>query len=428
MNKKLLIVEDSSSLRRILDEILTSKGYDVTSAENGRIAFEILQKEEFPVVITDLEMPVMLGDELIDKMMTLTAQPVVIVLTSHDDSNRIIDIMRKGVFDYMIKPVKKADLFISIERAFRVSELNRLQKITEKEKMIRLEHQLEWYKFLERQGHKGGKTSESLLFENLQRSLNQGSGLGAMFSLVELLTATAVKKGDVYEIEEKILNQLIDNQRIVYEAMIIFSEIEKISINPLKLEPVSIKQLYESIGAMILKMKPLEDIHGHSLLLCDEKTYFGEIIVEINLEYLLRVVREMLINAMKFSEQKTSVYVILEKDGGDMVISVINNTKSITDDGIPMEYENIVFEPFFRKVKYIEDRYQTLDYGLGLTLSEKIIQRHNGRISIYNIQDYSDISKNPLTKVNCRITLPIIRSGMVEHSGRDVIDEIPLAL
>jgi CheY-like chemotaxis protein len=428
MKKKLLIVEDSSSLRRILDEVLTSKGYEVTSAENGRVAFDILEKDEFPVVITDLEMPVMLGDELIDKMITLPSPPVVIVLTSHDDSNRIIDIMRKGVFDYMIKPVKKADLFISIDRAFRVSELSRLQKVTEKEKMIRLEHQLEWYKFVERQGHKGGKTSESLLFENLQRSLNQGSGLGAMFSLVELLTATAVKKDDGYLIEEKILNQLIDNQKIVYEAMIIFSEIEKISTNPIKLEPMSVKQFYDGIAAMIAKMKPLEEIHTHSLLLCDEKSYFGEVIVEINLEYMLRVVREMLVNAMKFSEHRSSIYMILEKDGSDMALSVINNTKTITDDGIPMEYENLVFEPFFRKVKYIEDRYQTLDYGLGLTLSAKIVQRHNGKISIYNIQDYSDISKNPITKVNCRVTLPIIRSGLAEHREQDAVGEVSMVV
>ena len=417
MAQKVLVVEDSSSLRKILDDVLSSKGYTVTTAENGKAAFEILQKETFPVVVTDLEMPVMDGNELIDKMNTLPEIPVIIVLTSHDDSNLIIEIMRKGVFDYMIKPVKKADLYTCIDHAFKACELNRLKKITEKEKVIRLEHQLEWYKFVERKGHKSSKMSENLLFENLQRSLNQGSGLGAMFSLVELLTSTAKKKGGVYEIDEKIVDQLVENQKIVYEAMIIFSEIEKLSVNRIDLEPVMLNEAYAIVGDVIRNLAPFAGLHEHSLLLCDEKSYFHEITLDINRDYFMRVMKELLLNAMKYSEAKSSVYVMIERDASDIVFSVVNSTKSSADDGIPMEYENIIFEPFFRKVKYLQDEYKTLDYGLGLTLVEKIVQKHNGKISLYNIQDYSDISRNPVTRVNCRVVLPVVKRDPLQAAN-----------
>jgi K+-sensing histidine kinase KdpD len=71
-----------------------------------------------------------------------------------------------------------------------------------------------------------------------------------------------------------------------------------------------------------------------------------------------------------------------------------------------MEYENIIFEPFFRKVKYVHEKYKTLDYGLGLTLVDRIIRKHNGKVIMYNITDYSDINKNPIKKVCCEVTLP----------------------
>ncbi len=422
MRKKILVVDDSMSLRRILEDVLESRGYDVTSAENGEVAFDIIKGQNFPVVLTDLEMPVMQGDELIDRMNTLDEVPVTVVLTSDDDSNRITDIMRKGVFDYMIKPVKKADLIISIENAFKISELRRLKRIAEKERTIRFERHREMFAFMKRHGHDGSKADENTHFENLQRAMNRGAGLGAMFSLVELLAASSRKNEGNYEIDGRTMSKLMDVRKTAHEAMAVFSEIEKVPASQIEMEQVTFKQLYDEIMKIIKDLEGVSGLRGHTLVPCDEEPYFSKMSIQVNREYIVRVIREMLLNAMKYSEGETPVYTVLEKEGGDMVFSVINSTKSAADDGIPMEYENIVFEPFFRKVKYIQDEYKTLDCGLGLTLAERIVHRHNGKISICNIQDYPDISKNPATRVRCRLVLPVYGSTGTDGKKEDDYD------
>ena len=141
---KILIVEDIESERDLLKTILQKRDYDVTTAENGKEALEISKKVDFAVVITDLKMPVMDGFELINHLVGIKEEPVIMVLTSEDDRDIIIDIMKRGIFDYVIKPVKADDLLMKLERALNVSEFKRVNKVVEKEKVVRIEQQLEW--------------------------------------------------------------------------------------------------------------------------------------------------------------------------------------------------------------------------------------------------------------------------------------------
>jgi signal transduction histidine kinase len=79
--------------------------------------------------------------------------------------------------------------------------------------------------------------------------------------------------------------------------------------------------------------------------------------------------------------------------------------------GIPQEYENIIFEPFFRMVNNVYEKYDTIDYGLGLTIVEKIIRKHNGEVSVTNVKDNSDFSRDPVTKVSFTIKIPLVISN-----------------
>ena len=92
-------------------------------------------------------------------------------------------------------------------------------------------------------------------------------------------------------------------------------------------------------------------------------------------------------------------------------ISVINDPQKTSDGvvGIPEEYEKVIFEPFYRLSKLVYERYNTLDFGIGLTFVEKIVTRHGGEIFAENIIDYSDVTKDPQVKVNLMISLPYVR-------------------
>jgi signal transduction histidine kinase len=327
------------------------------------------------------------------------------VLTSHSSVDMIVDIMKKGVFDYIIKPVKENDMLLRIKNAFKMSEFNHLKIITEKEKLLRLEQQLDWYKLVDKMSHKDSKLSQSNLFENLRRSLNQGSGIGVMISLVDLIRITAKKKEGFYEISEKIMNDIYKNQELVYKTMEVFSDIEQLTSVSLELEKIPLNVVYEAVARYIKELNEIANIRNHRLLLSDYKKIFDSLEVKINAEYFKKIIDEMLLNAIKYSENGSEIFVFVDARGSDVIFSVINSMKS-GENGVPLEYENIVFEPFFRKVKYVQEEYNTLDYGLGLTLIDRIVKQHKGKVIIHNITDYTDFGKDPVTKVNCQVTLP----------------------
>ncbi|MCP4129752.1 MAG: hypothetical protein GY754_01930, partial [bacterium] len=93
----------------------------------------------------------------------------------------------------------------------------------------------------------------------------------------------------------------------------------------------------------------------------------------------------------------------------NMTISVISDPTPTEKGviGIPPEYENIIFEPFFRMVSGVFEKYGTIDFGLGLTRVEKIFGKHNGRAAAGNINDSSDFSREPVIKVEFSIQIPL---------------------
>ena len=93
--KRILIVEDDEKSLNLLRELLTTNGYAVLATKNGKEALEAFQKEPFSIIITDLQMPVMDGKELIEELNKFTPKPIIFVETVHKNPALIIKIMKK---------------------------------------------------------------------------------------------------------------------------------------------------------------------------------------------------------------------------------------------------------------------------------------------------------------------------------------------
>lgn len=114
--KKLLLVEDQHDARYYYRRILANAGYDVSIAQNGKEAFEILRNESFEIVITDWLMPIMDGFELTRTIRKeLKEQPVVIVLTAVNSAEAKKGALFAGADEYIAKPVEKDTLLNTIE-------------------------------------------------------------------------------------------------------------------------------------------------------------------------------------------------------------------------------------------------------------------------------------------------------------------------
>jgi len=101
---KILIVDDEVNMLESLSEVLGNKGYLVATARNGLEALERLKEKYFNMAIADLKMPEMGGMELLEVMKERYPQTPVVMLTGYATVNSAVDAMKKGAYDYLVKP------------------------------------------------------------------------------------------------------------------------------------------------------------------------------------------------------------------------------------------------------------------------------------------------------------------------------------
>lgn len=116
--KSILLADDDSPVREILRLLLQGEGYAVTTVSDGHQAWKELHEHPFDVVITDLKMPHMSGLELLARIDNAGLNVATIVMSAFTSAETVLDVMRKGAFDFLRKPFKNEELFSIIKRAF----------------------------------------------------------------------------------------------------------------------------------------------------------------------------------------------------------------------------------------------------------------------------------------------------------------------
>src|ERR1700747_2596501 len=112
-----LVVEDNELERQITAETLREEGFAVEEAALGKRALELLQSSRFDVVLTDLMMPGMSGEELLLKVKEQYPTTEVVVLTAHGTPESGFKAAKQGAFYYLPKPVDREPLVTTVARA-----------------------------------------------------------------------------------------------------------------------------------------------------------------------------------------------------------------------------------------------------------------------------------------------------------------------
>jgi DNA-binding NtrC family response regulator len=115
--KSILVVDDERAQREILEMILSSEGYDVTTASSGEAALKLAKEKRFDLVLTDLKMSGMDGIELLQRLLTFDSSIIVILLTAHGSIESAKEALRRGAYDYLEKPYDRDQLLEVIRRA-----------------------------------------------------------------------------------------------------------------------------------------------------------------------------------------------------------------------------------------------------------------------------------------------------------------------
>lgn len=113
----ILVVDDERPVNAILERYLTQMGYSCVAAESGTEALRKLKKHPFDLALCDIRMPGMDGMELLQRIKDYDESIAVIMVSAVDNREVAVDAMRKGAYDYVIKPFHLEEVLISVQRA-----------------------------------------------------------------------------------------------------------------------------------------------------------------------------------------------------------------------------------------------------------------------------------------------------------------------
>jgi len=116
MNPKVLLVDDSATMRRIIARLFDDAGLpSPTEASDGEEAIVKFKAEKFDLVLTDWNMPNKSGLELVREIRAMGSTVPVIMITTEADKSRIAEALKAGVSDYIVKPFDREKLRAKLE-------------------------------------------------------------------------------------------------------------------------------------------------------------------------------------------------------------------------------------------------------------------------------------------------------------------------
>lgn len=114
---KILVIDDERSIRNTLKDILGFEGYVVDVAENGISGLEMVRTTDYDIILCDIKMPEMDGIEVLGKILEIKPETTVVMISGHGNIDTAVEAIKKGAFDFIVKPLDLNRLLITIRNA-----------------------------------------------------------------------------------------------------------------------------------------------------------------------------------------------------------------------------------------------------------------------------------------------------------------------
>lgn len=124
----IIVVDDDAFVLETTELILSSRGYLVTPCNRASDAVRIFAEKRPDAVLTDIKMPGMTGIQLLEELHAISADVPVILMTAYAELDVAVEAVKKGAFDFIIKPFRPEYLLHSVEKAVSYAKLLRLEK------------------------------------------------------------------------------------------------------------------------------------------------------------------------------------------------------------------------------------------------------------------------------------------------------------
>jgi signal transduction histidine kinase len=390
---RILIVEDEESLRGLFAESLRDR-YQCVTASNAQEALDLLAKEEFALVISDVQMPGLSGIELLRKIVSSFPDVAVVIVSGVDRSQRVIDALRLGAFDYLIKPCDLDVLQLSVEGALERRALLRNGKLyrqelerrnaelaAQKAELVRLQAQLVHSEKMASIGQLAAGVAHELnnpagfIYSNMESLGHCTSQLSRVLSAYDRVPLSSEFASEIEAIKAEVSfdGLLSEFRSIVEDCQEGARRIRDIVFNLRtfsRLDEAELKRvdIHGGIDATIRLLSQYYNSNHLTLI----REYSELPLVECFAGQLNQVWMNLLTNAAQAVGQQPGEIRIETAVGDDSVIVRISDT----GQGITPEHLDRIFDPFFSTKAVGEGT------GLGLSISYGIVASHGGFISV----------------------------------------------
>lgn len=129
---KILVIDDEKAIRRSIKEILEFEKHTIEEAEDGVTALNLALKNNYDIILSDIKMPKLDGEELLNKLIENNISSAIIMMSGHGTIETAVNAVKKGAYDYLAKPIDLNRLLVCIKNALEKTELVTETKILKK--------------------------------------------------------------------------------------------------------------------------------------------------------------------------------------------------------------------------------------------------------------------------------------------------------
>ena len=343
MREKILIVDDERMILDLTSMVLSSRGFDVSIADNARDSYEIIEAERPALVLLDYMMPEINGLEALKEIRQRFPDTYVIMFTGKGSEEVAVELMKAGASDYILKPFSNANLVERIENVIRVRSIELHNKELVQEQARLMDEIERWNQELEQR-----VTQKSLELEEAHREVLLTEKLASLGHL---------SAGMAHEIRNPLNSISLFSQVLkssLGEDPEAQSYAEKITAEVDRIDEILVKLLSTSKRSQFqLRTVHLDAVIEQELAAFNEQIQAQSVVLEKDLQQkipsiladsdeLAQVFSNLIANALFEMKEGGTLKVTLEHVDKEAFITV-----SDTGGGIPEEHQSKIFDPFF---------------------------------------------------------------------------------
>ncbi|MCX7999627.1 MAG: HAMP domain-containing histidine kinase, partial [Leptospiraceae bacterium] len=280
-------------------------------------------------------------------------------------------------------------------------EQERIQSLYAAEK---LKAQIEWLNYKESARIRDAHHSTLRNLHDMKNSFLEGASIGSMMTMIYMIRDTMQPTENGYLVDKGLLETLIECNEVCNHQFEGIYNITQTLENEIHLKEMTCDEFNQKVAKWI---EPILPHFTRKNVSVTYPTLHSKAIIEVDEVAFVDVVQELLFNAYKYTIPNSTINVFAFISEGYMILTVKNDVSENPYSGIPKEYEKILIEPFIRLHTNDEHiiKVEKFGLGLGLTVVDNIIKKHNGMFFIHDVVDYTTTHKKLC--VAAEVFLPI---------------------